>query len=147
MAQLGGPLADLPVEPDEGGILRVQRRHFLSVAGNRFEEAIPLGQMDGDGPAITIQEDLHAGEAALHLGDLGDRPDGIEAVGIDLLGVFALAEGEDQFVGTGERRLDCPDGTGATGAYRRGHSGEKHEFPKRKHGKRHAFGHGSGSFQ
>jgi hypothetical protein len=129
------------MQPHERRILGADGQHLLRLADDGLEVAFLVGIVDGDASLLAVQQELHPGEAALQLSDLGDRADGIEHLGGDALDVLPLRHGEDEPVRRRQRGLDGPQGRGPAGADRRGHTGEQHHFPKREHGQSQSFSH------
>ena len=102
--------------------------------------------MHHDPAALPLEQQLHAGQAPLDLSDSGDGADGIEALGGDLLGVLALADGEDETLGSSESRLDRAHRPGPARAQRGRHAGKEHHFAKWENGKGESLGHSVHSF-
>ncbi len=142
VAQFGGPLADLTVEPNERGILGIERGQLLGIADDGFEGTVALGDMEGNGAALALEQHLHSREPPLDLDNPGDGSDGIEPFGVHLLGVFSLAEGQNQLVGGGHCGLDGPDGSGSSGPDRGCDSWKQHQFPEGEDWESNSFGHG-----
>ena len=142
VTQFRRPLADLSIEPDERGILRIERAQLLGIADDCFEASFPFGEVESDGAAFTLEQHLHSGQAPLDLDDSGDSSDGIEPLGIHLLGVFTLAQGQNQLVGGGHGGFNRPNGSGSSGSNRRSDPGKQYQFPKGQDWEGDSFGHG-----
>ena len=54
LAQLGCPSPGLAVQGDEGGILRLERRHLLGLAHDGLEVAVLLGVVNGDAALLAV---------------------------------------------------------------------------------------------
>src|SRR6202035_3169246 len=140
-AQLGGALAHLAEEGHEAGALGVERLHLLGLARRRLEAAVALDDAHGDGAVLALQQELHPGEAALHLADAGYGADGVEVLRADLFFVVALRHREDHAVGGRQRGLDGPEGPRTAGVDRRGDAREEDEVLQGKDGKAQALRH------
>ena len=99
LAELGGALADLPVERLEGGVVLVERRHLLHRQDDGGEVALGLVYWSAWRARLALEQQLHAAEPALDLPDPGDDAHRVEDVGRRLVGVVALRDGEDQTIG------------------------------------------------
>ena len=141
LAQLGRAGARLAVERHEGRVVDVERGQLLGIPDHGVEIAVLFADVHRDAAPFAVEEQLHAGQAALQLSDSGDRADGVEVVGGDLLDVLPLGDREHQLVRRGQRGLDGAQGSGPTGADRRGDSGEEHDVAERKDGNGESLGH------
>ena len=131
LPQLGRPGPRLLVQRDEGRILRAEGLHLLGLADDGLEVALLVAVVHRDAAPLTVEQQLHAGQAALHLADPGDGADGVEAVGGDLLEILPLRDGEDQPVRCGQRRLDRAQRPGPPGTDRRRDAREENDLPER----------------
>ena len=133
-AELTGALAGLAVEGGEGRRLGVDRGHLLRRADGRHQVAVVLLVAHRDAAVGAVEQEPHAGRAALHRSDGRHRPHGVQQLGGHVLGVLALRDHEDRLVLGLERGLDGAQGPGTTGRDRRGDAGEQHRFPQGDHG-------------
>ena len=106
LTQLGGAGAGLLVETDKRRIIGIERLQLLRLEHDRLEVAVLVSHVHGDATALAMQQQLHAGEPALHLTDAGDGPDGEETVRAHRFDILPLGDGEDQPIRSGERGLD-----------------------------------------
>ena len=141
LAQLGRPRPGLPVQRDEGGILRVDRQHLLGLANHGLEVAFPLGIVNGDAPLLAVEQQLHARKPSLKLTDLGDGADRVQHVGIHALDVLSLGHGEHQALRGRECRLDGPKRRRASGADGGRDPGKQYHLTQRQHRQSQSFGH------
>ena len=141
LAQLGGAGAQLAMERDERRIRLVHRREVVHVAHHGHEVAVLLDHLQRHGAALAVEQQLHAGHAALQLADLGDGADGWSPSALTVFDVFLLGDREDQLVGRGEGGFDRLEGHRTTGADRSRHAREEHDVAQRKDGKGQTFSH------
>ena len=103
--------------------------------------AVGLDDLHRDAARLAVEEELHAGQAALELADPGHRADGVEHLGGDRLYIFALGHREHQAA----RRIECGfdrlQGGGLAGVDRRRDARQEHEVPQRQDGKCHSLAH------
>ena len=125
----------------ERRILGVEGEHFLGLADDGLEVPLLVGVMNGDAPLLTMEEQLHAGEPALELPDLGDRADGVEHVGVHAFDVLPLRDGEDEPLGRRQRGLDGAQRRRTAGADRRGDPWKQHHLAQRQDRQSQSFGH------
>ncbi len=104
-AELGGPLAELLVERDEGRVVLVDRLHLLDRHHDGAEEALGGVELERGGALLTLEQQLNAAKAALDLADAGDDAHRVQDVRRRLVRVVALSHGEDQPLAL-EGRLD-----------------------------------------
>ena len=140
LAQLGRAGPSFTMEPDERGILGIERQHLFGLAHDGLEIAVPLAVVDGDAPPLSIEQQLHAGEPALQLANAGDGSDGVERLGGHAFHVLPLRHREDQPIAR-EGGFDGPQSCRAPGANGRRDSGEENDFPERKNGQCQSIGH------
>src|SRR6059036_223138 len=142
LPQLRGPLARFTVQGDERRIRGIQRRQVVDLVDHGLEVAAVIRIVEGRTPALAVQQQLHAAEAALDLADLGDRAGRVQHVGSDRIDVLALRHGKNEAGVALQRRLDGTQRRGASGAHRGRDTRKQHDLPKRKHGERQSFRHG-----
>src|SRR6059036_3384160 len=142
LPQLRGPLTRFTVQGDERRIRGVQRRQVVDLVDHGLEVTPVIRKVEGRTPALAVQQQLHAAEAALDLADLGDRPGRVQHVGSDRIDVLALRHGKNEAGVALQRRLDGTQRRGASGAHRGRDTRKQHDLPKRKHGERQSFRHG-----
>ncbi len=97
--------------------------------------------MNGNAPPLAVEQQLHAGEAALQLPDAGDGADSIERLGCDGVHVLPLGHCEDELVRMLECRLDGAQRSRPAGPDRGGDTGEEHDFAEGQHRQCQTFGH------
>ena len=141
LAELRRPGSSLPMQRHECRLVRTQGKHFLRLADDRLEIAVFLGIVEGDAALLAVQQELHPGEAPLHLPDTGDGADGIQDFGGHALDVLPLGDREYDPVRGGERSFDCAQRAGTPSADRRGDARKENDLPKGKHRQCEAFSH------
>ena len=142
LAKLGGALAGFLVKRGECRILEIQRHHLFGGHDHGREIAVLLAIVQGGGALFSLQQQLYAAEATLHLADPRNDAGAEQDIGGGLLGVVALRHGEDKPVAL-ERRFDGAQGTGPPGGDGGGDSG-KHDRPtQREDGEGLALTHGN----
>ena len=137
--------AQFLVQGDERRIVGADRRHVVERTDDGHQVAVLLGHVHRHGAALAVQQQLHAGHAALQLTDAGDGADRVEPVGSHSLDVLTLGHGKDELVGRGERRLDRLDGHRTSRPDRGSDTREKHNIPQGKHGNGQSVGGHEGS--
>ena len=131
LAELRGTLADLLMERDEGGVLLLDGGELLDGDDDRREVALGGVVLERGGALLPLEEELHPAQAPLHLPDAGDHAHRVEDVGVGLLGVVALGDGEDETVAL-EGGFDGTQGPRPTRRDGGGEAGEDHGAPERE---------------
>ncbi len=96
--------------------------------------------MQGEGTRLPVDQQLHAAGATLHLRDLHDGAHRVQVVGLHLVTVLALRDGEHAALAR-EGGLDCLQSPRTARRDRHGGPGEDHRLPEREDGKCQTIGH------
>ena len=134
LAELGGALAELLVERDEGRIVLVDRLHLLDRHDDGAEIAFGGRVLERGRALLALEQQLNAAKAALDLADARDDAHRVEDVRRRLVGVVALRDGEDEPLAL-ERRLDGAKRSRPAGGDRRGQARKDDGPPQRENGK------------
>jgi hypothetical protein len=96
LAQLGGALAKLLVQRDEGRVVFAHSGHFVDRHDDGAEETFSGRELQRSRALFTLEQELNAAEPALDLSNPGDDTHRIEDVGRRLVSVVSLRYGENE---------------------------------------------------
>ena len=131
-AELGGAVAQLPVERLEGGIVLHARPLALHLQEDGAQHVVALLLVADDlRPSLSLHEQLDASAHPVRLDDAHHGADLVEDVGIGLVHVFALRNREQAAVAV-ERLLHGLDGAGTARRDRDGYARIDDRVPERQ---------------